>query len=423
MSLLQNENISLKEVVKDLKKEIIDLKNANSLQNKGYNLIGTNMSIKKVDENNEQIVEELMLECNKWKKQYSLMYNENGVLKKYISKLEKNLGIEDQMNNLRNLVSEKDQVLMNLSYQIKEYQSKVDDIILAKSKEGKDKQIQMLLNEVKGIRKRILNIITLNDRITNFDEFMEAIKTIKQLENTNKDKNIEKAFDQLNYLIEIYQQNDDNAYSQFVNEIYGEGKNVNNLIDFEEFGNDNQNNNDNHNGGNINNINNAYDNIDLDNNDIENNNNFEYNENGSKSINKNEQNNIDEEDDLNENNQNNIKNNEEYFDTNMNQNNENENENDMNFNTNEQNSENDIDNENNEQNNNYNENNNFNDNQNNEEENNNYNEDNNFGNAFDDINFEEFENDENNPEQNKENNNNSGNNQNNNNENGDDDIL
>ena len=423
LSLLQNENISLKEVVKDLKKEIIDLKNANSLQNKGYNLIGTNMSIKKVDENNEQIVEELMLECNKWKKQYSLMYNENGVLKKYISKLEKNLGIEEQMNNLRNLVSEKDQVLMNLSYQIKEYQSKVDDIILAKSKEGKDKQIQMLLNEVKGIRKRILNIITLNDRITNFDEFMEAIKTIKQLENTNKDKNIEKAFDQLNYLIEIYQQNDDNAYSQFVNEIYGEGKNVNNLIDFEEFGNDNQNNNDNHNGGNINNINNAYDNIDLDNNNIENKNNFEYNENGSKSINKNEQNNIDEEDDLNENNQNNIKNNEEYFDTNMNQNNENENENDMNFNTNEQNSENDIDNENNEQNNNYNENNNFNDNQNNEEENNNYNEDNNFGNAFDDINFEEFENDENNPEQNKENNNNSGNNQNNNNENGDDDIL
>ena len=421
LSLLQNENISLKEVVKDLKKEIIDLKNANSLQNKGYNLIGTNMSIKKVDENNEQIVEELMLECNKWKKQYSLMYNENGVLKKYISKLEKNLGIEEQMNNLRNLVSEKDQVLMNLSYQIKEYQSKVDDIILAKSKEGKDKQIQMLLNEVKGIRKRILNIITLNDRITNFDEFMEAIKTIKQLENTNKDKNIEKAFDQLNYLIEIYQQNDDNAYSQFVNEIYGEGKNVNNLIDFEEFGNDNQNNNDNHNGGNINNINNAYDNIDLDNNNIENKNNFEYNENGSKSINKNEQNNIDEEDDLNENNQNNIKNNEEYFDTNMNQNNENEN--DMNFNTNEQNSENDIDNENNEQNNNYNENNNFNGNQNNEEENNNYNEDNNFGNAFDDINFEEFENDENNPEQNKENNNNSGNNQNNNNENGDDDIL
>ena len=157
-------------------------------------------------------------------------------MKKYISKLEKNLGIEEQMNNMRNLLAEKDQVLVNLSYQIKEYQSKVDDIIIGKTEESKDKQIQMLLNEVKGIRKRILNIITLNDRITNFDEFVEAINTIKQLESKNKDKNIDKAFDQLTYLMEIYQQNDDNAYSKFVNEIYGEGKNINNLINFEEFG-------------------------------------------------------------------------------------------------------------------------------------------------------------------------------------------
>ena len=105
----------------------------------------------------------------------------------------------------------------------------------------------MLLNEVKGIRKRILNIITLNDRITNFDEFMEAIKTIQQLESKNKDKNIDKAFDKLTELIEIYQQNNDNAHSKFVEEIYGEGKNVNNLINFEEFRKE-QNNNDN--GGN-----------------------------------------------------------------------------------------------------------------------------------------------------------------------------
>ena len=192
-----------------------------------------------------------MLECNKWKKEYSVMYNENGVLKKYISKLEKNLGIEEQMDNMRNLIAEKDQVLVNLSHQIKEYQSKVDNIIIGKTEESKDKQIQMLLNEVKGIRKRILNIITLNDRITNFDEFMEAIKTIQQLESKNKDKNIDKAFDKLNELIETYQQNNDNAYSKFVEEIYGEGKNINNLINFEEFGkeqNDNNiNNNDNNN--------------------------------------------------------------------------------------------------------------------------------------------------------------------------------
>ena len=435
MSLLYNENVSLKEVVKDLKKEIIDLKNKNSLNNKGYNLIGANMNVQKVDENSEKIIEDLMLECNKWKKEYSLMYNENGVLKKYISKLEKNIGVEEKMDNLRTLLAEKDQLLINLSYQIKEYQSKCDDIIIGKSEESKDKQIQLLLNEVKGIRKRILNIVTLNDRITNFDEFMEAIKTIKKLESTNKDKDIEKAFDQLNYLVEIYQQNDDNAFSKFVNEIYGEGKNINNLINFETFTNNNDDHNINNqnnnfdNGNYMNNMNNYNDNEQMNNNNNYNNNEENnYNEeNNNNDYNNNEENNYNEENNNNniENDNNNDQNNnEQLFDSNNNQNNyENENNmnnhNEINFNTNENgeedenynNNENNNENENenedeNKENNNFNQDNNFNDNG----GENNFNEDNNFGNAFDDINFEEFENGNLN-EQNKENNN------------GDDDVL
>ena len=435
MSLLYNENVSLKEVVKDLKKEIIDLKNKNSLNNKGYNLIGANMNVQKVDENSEKIIEDLMLECNKWKKEYSLMYNENGVLKKYISKLEKNIGVEEKMDNLRTLLAEKDQLLINLSYQIKEYQSKCDDIIIGKSEESKDKQIQLLLNEVKGIRKRILNIVTLNDRITNFDEFMEAIKTIKKLESTNKDKDIEKAFDQLNYLVEIYQQNDDNAFSKFVNEIYGEGKNINNLINFETFTNNNDDNNINNqnnnfdNGNYMNNMNNYNDNEQMNNNNNYNNNEENnYNEeNNNNDYNNNEENNYNEDNNNNnmENDNNNDQNNnEQLFDSNNNQNNyENENNmnnhNEINFNTNENgeedenynNNENNNENENenedeNKENNNFNQDNNFNDNG----GENNFNEDNNFGNAFDDINFEEFENGNLN-EQNKENNN------------GDDDVL
>ena len=434
MSLLNNENISLKEVVKDLKKEIIELKNLNSIQNKGYNLLGSNIGITKGDENNEKIIEDLMLECNKWKKEYSLMYNENEVLKKYISKLEKNLGIEEQMNNMRTLIAEKDQVLVNLSYQIKEYQSKIDDIILGKTEEGKDRQIQILLNEVKGIRKRILNIITLNDRITNFDEFMEAIKTIKKLENTNKDKDIEKAFDQLTYLIEIYQQNNDNAYSQFVNEIYGEGKNVNNLINFEEFNNEGKNNyNMNGNNGsninndfesnNVNNTDNIYDKIDLDSNNINNQNNnlnkgnidnINYNENakGNNSINSNQK--IIKNDTSNdEQNNNQINNDDNYFDTKLSKNQKNNENNNINFNTNEEE-------EKDENNNNFNENNNFNNNEGNDIDNNNMNDENNFNNDFDEINFEEFENYDPIQEQNKDNIN-EDNDQNNN--NGEDDIL
>ena len=439
------------------------MKNANSLQNKGYNLLGSTIGVQKMDENSEKIIEELMLECNKWKKEYSIMYNENNVLKKYISKLEKNLGLEEQMDNLRTLLKEKDQVLVNLSYQIKEYQSKIDNIIIGKTEESKDKQIQMLLNEVKGIRKRILNIITFNDRITNFEEFMEAIKTIKKLEITNKDKDIDKAFDQLTYLIEIYQQNDDNAYSKFVEEIYGEGKNINNLINFEEFGkepninndNNNDNNNDDSRGGNNvinnggldnnnNNINNIYDKIDLDsinynqnnnldNSDFNNNNinNNNYNENGSQNFDivHNENNDMNEksnqEKNINYNRQNN--NIEDIFDTNMNNNKEKDmNNNDMNFNTNEENddnnknkNENQIEGENNENNNNnLNQDNNFNENAGEENGNNDFNEDNNFDNAFDDINFDEFEKDniENEP-------NNLNNNKNNDEDNGDDEVL
>ena len=415
------------------------MKNANSLKNKGYNLIGSNLSVQKVDENSEKIIEDLMLECNKWNKDYMIMHNENNVLKKYISKLEKNIGIEEQMNNMRALLVEKDQTMVKLLNQIKEYQSKVDDIILGKSEESKDKQIQMLLNEVKVIRKRFLNMTTLNNRITNFEEFIEAINTIKQLEMNNKDKNISDAFDKLAYLIDIYQQNNDNAYSQFVNEIYNEGKNVNNLINFEEFGKkkDDENNdiNDNNGGNNNfnndlgnNNINNIYDNIDLDHintinqNNLDNGNsniNNNYNKNKSENMgNINTENRNDDNNDIKE--KNNDK--EDFFNTNIENNKESDyNNNDINFNTKE-------DEENNnkiiDEDKNGDEDNkiiNFNENEDNENGNNNYNEDNNFDNAFDDINFDGLENEDLDKEPNEEKNNNIQNDDQNNND--DDEIL
>ena len=68
---------------------------------------------------------------------------------------------------------------MDLTLQIKEYQSKSDDIILGKTNKNMEKQIEILLNEVKGIRKRLLNIVTFNDRINNFDDFINNIEIIQ----------------------------------------------------------------------------------------------------------------------------------------------------------------------------------------------------------------------------------------------------
>ena len=69
-------------------------------------------------------------------------------------------------------------------------------------------------------------MVTLNERITNFEDFMSDIKIIQQLEKKNKDKNIKKAFENLNYLIEIYEQNDNKAFNKLIRELFSANQNV-----------------------------------------------------------------------------------------------------------------------------------------------------------------------------------------------------
>jgi len=157
---------------------------------------------------------------NKWKQEYYKLSKINDLLKENITKLEKNLGVEEEIRYLKEALAKKDELLMDLTLQIKEYQSKSDEIILGRTNKSKDKQIEILLNEVKGIRKRLLNIVTLNDRITDFEDFMTNIKIIQEMENKVKDKNVKKAFEQLNVLIEEYKLNDDIAYNDFLVKLF-----------------------------------------------------------------------------------------------------------------------------------------------------------------------------------------------------------
>ena len=157
---------------------------------------------------------------NKWKQEYYKLSKINDLLKENITKLEKNLGVEEEIRYLKEALAKKDELLMDLTLQIKEYQSKSDEIILGRTNKSKNKQIEILLNEVKGIRKRLLNIVTLNDRITDFEDFMTNIKIIQEMENKVKDKNVKKAFEQLNILIEEYKLNDDIAYNDFLVKLF-----------------------------------------------------------------------------------------------------------------------------------------------------------------------------------------------------------
>ena len=172
------------------------------------------------DINDENLIKDITEEMNKWKQEYYKLSKINDLLKENISKLEKNFGVEEEIRFLKEALAKKDELLMDLTLQIKEYQSKSDDIILGRTNISKDKQIEILLNEVKGIRKRLLNIVTLNERITDFEEFMNNIKIIQGLENKTKDKNIKKAFEQLNLLIEEYKLNNDMIYNDFLVKLF-----------------------------------------------------------------------------------------------------------------------------------------------------------------------------------------------------------
>ena len=85
------------------------------------------------------------------------------------------------------------------------------------SDEDKDKQIQLLINEINSIKKKFLNDITYNNRITNFEEFIKNIEKINELNNEIIDPEIQDAFAKLNELIEIYKNNED-----IINDKFGE---------------------------------------------------------------------------------------------------------------------------------------------------------------------------------------------------------
>ena len=215
---LKNENSSLVKTINNLKDEI-----------KSYKIKFQRPSSKKLDEkilqnikdiNDENLIKDITEEMNKWKQEYYKLSKVNDLLKDNISKLEKKLGVDEEIRYLKGALSKKDELLMNLTLQIKEYQSKSDEIILGRTNKSKDKQIEILLNEVKGIRKRLLNMITLNERITDFEDFMNNIKIIQELESKAKDKNTKKAFEQLNELIEAYKLNNDMAYNDFIVKLF-----------------------------------------------------------------------------------------------------------------------------------------------------------------------------------------------------------
>ena len=229
---LFNPNEEQNEKIENYKTQISELKNENYSLIKTVNNLKNEIRIykiqldptKKDNENNlkddKDLIKNITEEMNKWKQGYFNLSKVNDILKEKLSKIEKNLDLEEEIKYLKEVLYKKDKLLMDLTLQIKEYQSKSDDIILGKTKKDKDKQIEILLNEVKGIRKRLLNIVTSNDRINNFDDFINNIKIIQNCENKIKDKEAKKALEKLKLYIDEYILNNDMAYNEFLVKLY-----------------------------------------------------------------------------------------------------------------------------------------------------------------------------------------------------------
>lgn len=202
------ENIILKDLVKELKSEIYELR---------QNFIKSNNNMNIIRKENEKL-----------KKENYIYFKEVQTLNNYILKLEKGLGLDNEINNLKTMTAEQNKLIMNLSEQIKEYQSKVDNIIIGKSPEEKDEQIKLLVNEVKGVRSRILNIITFEGRIQNIDELISILNEIKNEINDSKNNKIKEAYKKLNEFIECYQLNNEKAFNNIMLEIFKLNPNTNN---------------------------------------------------------------------------------------------------------------------------------------------------------------------------------------------------
>ena len=173
-------------------------------------LSNDNDSEKNNNNNNKDINTEQMI------KNYKFVQEENKSLQEVIKDLKKqiktmksnqnggeNINNDNNIEKLNNIILEKDSKIYNLEEQIKEYQKKRDEIIIGKSDEDKDKQIEILINEINSMRKKILNDISYNNRITNFDEFIKNIEKINELNCEIIDPDIQDAFARLNELVDM----------------------------------------------------------------------------------------------------------------------------------------------------------------------------------------------------------------------------
>ena len=168
----------------------------------------------------DKIIGELKDSLSEMEKEYKLSLKQIISMKGQICNLEKGQGIEEQMNKFQTLITEKEEQIIILADQLKEYQSKCDNIIIGKTLENKDELIKLLLNEVKSIRSKIQNILTFEGRITDYEEFMNIMLQMKKYLEKNENMEMKLLYEKLEYLVENYELNGQKFDNRIIQEIF-----------------------------------------------------------------------------------------------------------------------------------------------------------------------------------------------------------
>ena len=224
LSEVQNEKYN---EIKELSEKIIKLNNRTNEYEKKLkidneeNILQLNEKILEKD----MIIDELTENLSKLEKEYKLCLKQIIKMETQISNLEKGIStdIQEEINNLKSLIMQKEEQIIILTNQLNEYQSKCDDIIKGNILLKKDEQIKLLLNEVKSIRSKIQNILSFEGRIDNYEDLMDIIsKLIKYFEeNKIENEDIKIIFDKLKFLAENYELYGQQFYNRIIQEIFG----------------------------------------------------------------------------------------------------------------------------------------------------------------------------------------------------------
>ena len=201
----KNENNKINEINQKLNEE------KNNINKEKENLILEIEKLKNEIEDKNKCIESLNKNNEEWEDEYY----------KGIKKLS-NIQSENEkkIENLKKIVLTKYKLIISLTDQIREYEVKCTDILNGLSEEEKDKQIELLINEVNAKRKKIFDILTFNGLIDNFEEFEKVVnQIISQFNNKNSKENVESSLKKLDFLINSYKENERKSDIEILNKL------------------------------------------------------------------------------------------------------------------------------------------------------------------------------------------------------------